>query len=375
MIINSNFDGGNIEVISVEDPDNIQLAIRKDVKAKYLQWFYFNFIGKAHLRYKLNIINASKTTYPKGWLAYKALASYDQKEWFRVPTSYDGEKLSIIHELQHDSVYYAYAVPYSYERHQTLINKAILNKNCQSEVLCKTVNGNECTLLTIGNLDKNKKKFWIIGRQHSGETMAEWFCEGLINRLLNSKDNLVSAVLAKANFYIVPNMNPDGSILGNLRANGAGINLNRQWQFPDKNIAPEVYFVQEKMKETGVNFFFDVHGDEEKPYVFTLDNSLNPSYTRRIKNLEKVFKEQYMIANLDFQTEEGYESNRFVVSELLTTAPYAVCQKYDCLALTLEMPFTDNFRRPDEKYGWSHLRSIQMGASLLELLLTIVDNL
>ncbi len=41
MHISSNFDSGNIEVLSVNDINNIRLRIRKDTHADYFQWFHF----------------------------------------------------------------------------------------------------------------------------------------------------------------------------------------------------------------------------------------------------------------------------------------------------------------------------------------------
>ena len=57
-------------------------------------------------------------------------------------------------------------------------------------------------------------------------------------------------------------MNPDGSVLGNLRTNAAGANLNREWETPTLERSPEVFTVREKMMETGVDLFLDIHGDE-----------------------------------------------------------------------------------------------------------------
>lgn len=374
MKIYSNFDSGNITLVSLDSPDNILLSIRKDVHADTSQWFYFRLTGKGE-NYQMKIINASECSYPEGWNHYQALASYNRRDWFRVPTHYDGKQLIITHQLQHDSAYYAYFTPYSYERHQDLIAHAQHSEYCKVETICHTVNQHEISLLTIGQPAPQKRSCWIIGRQHPGETMAEWFCEGLIHRLLNPADSLAKSLLEKAVFYIIPNINPDGSILGNLRANGAGINLNRQWHAPDKTTAPEVYFTQQKMKETGVDFFFDVHGDEALPYVFMVDNRQNPHYTDRIAQLEKLFKDHYKIANPDFQDEKNYAIDEFPQAELLTMAPYAVTKMFDCLSFTLELPFIDNANLPDSKLGWSAPRSMQLGHDLLTPLAAIVDKL
>lgn len=44
-----------------------------------------------------------------------------------------------------------------------------------------------------------KKAIWIIARQHPGETMAQWFTEGLIDQLL-SQDSRSHQLLDKAIF-------------------------------------------------------------------------------------------------------------------------------------------------------------------------------
>ncbi|MCV5690128.1 M14 family zinc carboxypeptidase, partial [Escherichia coli] len=75
------------------------------------------------------------------------------------------------------------------------------------------------SLLTFGEPEEGKKKIWMIARQHPGETMAEWFMEGMIQRLLDENDTVARALLEKAVLYVVPNMNPDGGIRGHLRTN------------------------------------------------------------------------------------------------------------------------------------------------------------
>lgn len=67
----------------------------------------------------------------------------------------------------------------------------------------------------------------LIARQHPGETMAEFFVEGLLERLYDTSDPVSRRLLELACFHVVPNMNPDGSVRGNLRTNARGTNLNR----------------------------------------------------------------------------------------------------------------------------------------------------
>lgn len=44
---------------------------------------------------------------------------------------------------------------------------------------------------------------WVIARQHPGESMAEWFAEGLLNRLTDPYDAVARASLQQAVFYVV----------------------------------------------------------------------------------------------------------------------------------------------------------------------------
>lgn len=128
--------------------------------------------------------------------------------------------------------------------------------------------GRDIPLLRAGDGAAGKRKLWLIAQQHPGEHMAEWFMEGVIDRL-QANDATVQKLLEKADLYLIPNMNPDGAFLGHLRTNFKGKDLNRAWQDASVEASPEVFFAQAQMKQYGVDAFIDVHGDEEIPHVFT----------------------------------------------------------------------------------------------------------
>lgn len=237
MKISSNFDAGSIEIVSADNYEDIQLRIRRDNAAEFAQWFYFRVQGAAYQHCTFNFLNASESAYPDGWIDYQAVASYDRINWFRVPTHYENGVMTIDHVPLSGSIYYAYFEPYSYDQHLNLIGQAQGSGLCQVSDLGFTVQQRDINLLTIGHEVESDLKIWIIARQHPGETMAEWFIEGLLNRLLDPQDPTSRALLDRATFYVVPNMNPDGSVLGNLRTNAAGANLNREWAAPARKPA------------------------------------------------------------------------------------------------------------------------------------------
>ncbi|MBM7074029.1 hypothetical protein JQC92_18655 [Shewanella sp. 202IG2-18] len=374
MRISDNFDGGNIQVVNLEERDNIQLAIRPDEGGEFFQWFNYRFEGEVGSQYTFNIINAGSSSYTKGWEGYQAVATYDRQSWFRIPTEYVDGQLKIQVELQCEAIQIAYFAPYSYERHLDLISSVQLHSEVSLEHLGLTLDGRDMTLVKVGDGDETKKNIWITARQHPGETMAEWCVEGLLMRLLDQDCPVAKSLLDKANFYIVPNMNPDGSVRGHLRTNAVGVNLNREWQSPTLEKSPEVYYITNKMKETGVDLFYDVHGDEGLPYVFVAGAEGIPNYSERLAELQKDFVSALLMASPDFQTEFGYDNDEPGKANL-TVASNWVANTFECLANTLEMPFKDNDDLPDPFVGWSPERSVYLGEASLVAMLAVVDKL
>lgn len=178
--------------------------------------------------------------------------------------------------------------------------------------------------------------------------MAEFFAEGFLHRLLGvgadgELDDATKETLDQYRLYIVPCMCPDGAVRGHLRTNSVGANLNRgecllktayfsdtsstdlslsnkhaEWatvhhegyeegyQAPTLERSPEVHAVLSKMDETGCDFFLDVHGDEELPYVFFSGAEKTPVWGDRIMHLHGYFVSSFQRANNDVQKAIGY---------------------------------------------------------------------
>lgn len=374
MRITANFDAGNINVIDINDKQNIQLSIQPDIGNEFFQWFNFRVEGEVGEQYILNIINAGESSYVEGWENYQAVASYDRQHWFRLPTLYKDGKLTIIAEMECETIQIAYFAPYSYERHQDLLSAVQMHPLVSLEHLGETLDQRDLTLVKIGDGDTNKRSIWITARQHPGETMAEWLVDGLMHSLLDSDNPTGKRLLDNANFYIVPNMNPDGSVRGHLRTNAVGVNLNREWQNPSLEKSPEVFHVVQKMKETGVDLFYDVHGDEALPYVFLSGSEGTPSYNDHLATLRNKFSDVLKLTSADFQSEKGYDIDAPGEGNM-TVATNWVAETFDCLANTLEMPFKDNDNLPDSTMGWSPERSIKLGEASLIAMLSVIDEL
>ena len=368
--ISHHFDAGAIDLVKAERADAIELNLRKDSHADIRQWFYFRLQGARAQPAVMRILNAGLSTYPKGWENYRAVASYDRETWFRVDTEFDGAVLTIRHTPESDSVYYAYFEPYSWERHLALLGSVAHSPLAQVQDLGNTVDGRDLNMVVLGD-PSAAKKVWVIARQHPGETMAEWLVEGMLDALLDPANPIARRILDHAVLYVVPNMNPDGAYRGNLRTNAAGANLNREWMAPSLATSPEVFYVKNKIAETGCDLFLDIHGDEALPYVFVAGSEMLSGFSAQQLQEQQRFVDSFCLASPDFQTKIGYSTSKYN-EDMLKLASKFIGHTYQCVSLTLELPFKDNDNLPDAEVGWNGARSAKLGEAMLQAILSNV---
>jgi murein tripeptide amidase MpaA len=352
-------DSGNVEVLDLSDTV-AQLVIRPDNAANFRQWFYFRCAGVQGRPLDLRLLNARTCSYPRGWPGYRAVASYDGLDWFRVPTQYVEGQLHISHTPEQDSVEYAYFAPYLMSRRQAHARR-VEQRGGLVERLTVTPDGHDLLHFQIGT---GPLPVWIVARQHSGETMAEWFVEGLTERWLDPEDPVASQLRSQATLHLVPCVNPDGAHRGNHRTNAHGMDLNRAWLSPDPLLAPEVEAILRRMDETGAVLALDIHGDEEIPHNFASGGEGTPSWDPVRAARKAAFLQRWVETTPEFQTRHGYptvapgEANLAICSHQLT-------ERFRCLALTIESPFLDHDDQPDPRTGWSPARAQRLGASVL----------
>lgn len=374
LLVTSAFDSGNI-VVEAIDGAIATLSIRKDNESEFFQWFHFRAAAPAGTRLTLRITGLAGSAYPDGWPNYHACVSEDRERWGRAPSRYepgvDGGTLTIEHRLESDAAWFAYFAPYSQERHHDLIAQAAACDGVTLRQLGTSLDGRPIDCLELGTGDK---PVWLIARQHPGESMAEWWMEGALDMLTDATNAHARSLLAACRFYIVPNMNPDGSFRGHLRTNTKGVNLNREWHEPSVERSPEVLCVRNRMDETGVAFAMDVHGDEAIPAVFLAGFEGIPSIKDDQLALFRRYRDTLAIRTPDFQTRLGYPEARPGKANL-SMATAQIAERYGAVAMTLEMPFKDNDDLPDAEQGWSPERSMQLARDCLATLAEMVGDI
>ncbi|MFB0873071.1 MULTISPECIES: M14-type cytosolic carboxypeptidase [unclassified Sphingobium] len=372
--ISSGFDSGNIRVLSITDMSDggvrAELEIVADHRSDFYQWFHFRVANAAGREVELAIVNCAGSAYPDGWKNYRARVSEDRENWFLADTDYADGTLTIRLAPDSNVAWVAYFAPYSMERHHDLIAWAASQPGVAHRELGLTLDGQPLDLLTIGD---GPKQVWLYARQHPGETMAEWWMEGALERLCDEEDAVARLLRQKATFHVVPNMNPDGSRRGHLRTNAAGVNLNREWHDPTPQRSPEVLLVRDAMDATGVDFAMDVHGDEAIPAVFLAGFEGIPSLTEEQTRLYARYRDTLAARTPDFQTKLGYPTTPAGKANL-SMSTNQIAERFGAVAMTLEMPFKDNDDLPDADYGWSPARSIQLAKDCLAVLAEMIDE-
>jgi murein tripeptide amidase MpaA len=371
LTISSAFDAGNIRVAK-QDGDTVDLEIVSDHQSEFYQWFYFRVAGAAGREVTLRILNCAGSAYPHGWPDYKGVMSLDRDEWVRIDeTSYADGVLTMKLTAPQDVFWVAYFAPYSMERHHDLVASIAGLPGVRYRSLGQSLDGQDIDCLTIGD---GPLSVWLYARQHPGESMAEWWMEGALEKLTDEDDPVARVLRRECTFRIVPNMNPDGSRRGHLRTNAAGVNLNREWHAPSAEKSPEVLCVRNAMDETGVDFAMDVHGDEAIPANFLAGFEGIPSITDRQLDLFNRFGETLERLSPDFQREQGYEIPPPGQANM-SMSTTQLAERFGCVSMTLEMPFKDNFDLPDEVYGWSPQRSKYLAYACLDALHAILPEL
>ena len=361
--INAAFDSGNIVVENV-DGTSARLSIRKDRESDFFQWFHFRVACSIGDALELAIAGLAESAYPDGWPGYAACASYDREYWFRLDTSYDAGTLTIQHTAESPILYIAYFAPYSMERHHDLIASVAECEGVTYRCLGTSLEGQPIDCLEMGTGDT---QVWLYARQHPGESMAEWWMEGALEKLTDTADPHARSLLGKCRFHIVPNMNPDGSRRGHLRTNFAGVNLNREWDNPTAERSPEVLAVRGAMDATGVDWAMDVHGDEAIPAVFLAGFEGIPSLKREQTEKYKAFETALAANTPDFQVDLGYEESAPGQANL-SMSTTQLAERFGAVSMTLEMPFKDNRDLPDPVQGWSPERSKLLAHACLQTL-------
>ncbi|KAJ8413913.1 hypothetical protein AAFF_G00065110 [Aldrovandia affinis] len=360
---NSQFESGNLRKAVQVRRFEYDLILNSDINSNhYHQWFYFEVSSmRVATPYRFNIINCEKSNsqfnYGMQVLMYSVQEAIGGRpRWIRTGTDIcyyknhfsrsslaaGGQKgksyytLTFTMTFQHkdDVCYFAYHYPYTYSTLKMHLQKLESLRTpqiyLQQDVLCETLGGNGCPVLTITAMPdspaadhicqfRNRPYVFLTSRVHPGETNASWVMKGTLEFLMSSSPTAQSLREAYI-FKIVPMLNPDGVINGNHRCSLSGEDLNRQWLNPNAELHPTIYHTKGLLQylsaiQRAPMVYCDYHGHSRKKNVFMYGCSIK----------ETVWQTNASATSCDLQEDLGYRTLPKILSHVAPAFSMSSC--------------------------------------------------
>ncbi|KAG7223449.1 hypothetical protein INR49_015552, partial [Caranx melampygus] len=336
---NSQFESGNLRKAVQVRKYEYDLVLNSDINSNhYHQWFYFEVSGmRVGTTYRFNIINCEKSNsqfnYGMQVLMYSVQEAISGRpRWVRTGTDICYYNTSFSHK--DDVCYFAYHYPYTYSTLKMHLSKLEALRTPQiylrQDVLCETLGGNSCPLLTITAMPesnsndhicqfRNRPLIFLSARVHPGETNASWVMKGTLEFLMGTSP-LAASLREAYIFKIVPMLNPDGVINGNHRCSLSGEDLNRQWQNPNPELHPTIYHTKSLLQylahiQRAPLVFCDYHGHSRKKNVFMYGCSVK----------ETVWQSNISATSSDLQEDLGYRALPKILSQIAPAFSMGSC--------------------------------------------------
>ncbi|XP_028269499.1 cytosolic carboxypeptidase 1 isoform X2 [Parambassis ranga] len=360
---NSQFESGNLRKAVQVRKFEYDLVLNSDINSNhYHQWFYFEVSGmRVGTTYRFNIINCEKSNsqfnYGMQVLMYSVQEAISGRpRWVRTGTdicyyknhfarssiaaggqkgkSYYTLTFSTSFSHKDDVCYFAYHYPYTFSTLKMHLSKLEELRTPQiylrQDVLCQTLGGNSCPLLTITAMPesnsndhicqfRNRPLIFLTARVHPGETNASWVMKGTLEFLMGTSP-LAASLREAYIFKIVPMLNPDGVVNGNHRCSLSGEDLNRQWQSPNPELHPTIYHTKSLLQyltqiQRAPLVFCDYHGHSRKKNVFMYGCSVK----------ETVWQSTISATSSDLQEDLGYRALPKILSHIAPAFSMASC--------------------------------------------------
>ncbi|XP_067378274.1 cytosolic carboxypeptidase 1 isoform X3 [Channa argus] len=360
---NSQFESGNLRKAIQVRKYEYDLVLNSDINSNhYHQWFYFEVSGmRVGSTYRFNIINCEKSNsqfnYGMQVLMYSVQEAisgrpcwvrtgmdicYYKNHFARSSIAAGGQKgksyytltFSISFNHKDDVCYFAYHYPYTYSTLKMHLSKLEDSRTPQiylrQDVLCETLGGNSCPLLTITAMPesnsndhicqfRNRPLIFLSARVHPGETNASWVMKGTLEFLMGTSP-LAASLREAYIFKIVPMLNPDGVVNGNHRCSLSGEDLNRQWQNPNPELHPTIFHTKSLLQylahiQRAPLVFCDYHGHSRKKNVFMYGCSMK----------ETIWQSNTSATSSDLQEDLGYRALPKILSQIAPVFSMASC--------------------------------------------------
>jgi len=237
MRIDSGFEGGNINVLSIQG-DDVKLAV--DLRDTEGDWFYWAFrvYGAGGRTLNFDFIDKKRVGY------YGAAVSADNYAWRWSETADDTyTKFTYSFDEDENVVYFCHDMRYGTLRFYALADRLGL----PVLKLAKSERGRDVPYARFG---EGSESVLIAARHHACESTGNYVMEGILEEL--HKNNIPDMSV-----IVVPFVDMDGVVDGDQGKNRKPYDHNRD--YADKSIYASVAAIRKIVESENIVYFFDLH--------------------------------------------------------------------------------------------------------------------
>ncbi|CAD8082229.1 unnamed protein product [Paramecium sonneborni] len=269
-MFNSDFESANLYAAYQIKNNEFNLILQDDTNTVgYSQWFYFevnNLQGQILTLHIINLVKEYKLL-KQGLSVMIKVGS----EWEPLQTHVK-IKTSQFYKLKYPTqmcqlYQLTIIIPSKHKQFKLSLNNPYTNSDLQAflkndyQILTTSLSGLKIPILKFGS--PNNDVILVIARQHPGETVSSFVCQGFLSAL--QKDNLLTNLF---HFIVIPLFNPDGVQYGNFRCDLSGKDLNRSWHKPNPQLHFQIIETKNLLKNIiqtrNIVCFIDLHGHSKK---------------------------------------------------------------------------------------------------------------
>lgn len=341
IVIDKEFEGGNIKIISINGFD---VFLEQEIRDTTEWWFYFSFRAKA----------IKEGTYTFHFCNREVISR------FGPAISFDGENYSFIESsfVDHSTfklfikadqvVYFAFSYPYKTSDFDSFLKRNDYLQKVKMDEL--TPKGRNQFVYTFGN--KNGKIFSLTARHHSCETSASYVLEGFIEQI--HQTNLTEKYL----FSIIPFVDLDGVVDGDQGKSRAPHDHNRD--YIEKPIYSSIRYIMNNYHDN-LAYFLDFHCPGKwggiHDYLSLIEG--DETLSERQKSYSRIL-EKYQTSGIPYDKKHNIEYLAY------WNLPSANGRSFFCkekvkLGLTMEIPY---FGEKEKPYTIQELRELGRNMAL-----------
>lgn len=235
--VSNKFEGGNIEVISVNDG---KIVLRRELRDTNGEWFYWAFCVRGAQGKTITFDITDNYVGPFG-----PAVSRDNENWRWLDKRNDDHSFTYTFSENENCVYFAHHMLYHPDRFYRFCSK----KNISVKSVGKAKNGDNIPYITFGGGDEY---IVLTSRHHACESTGSYVLEGVLTELA---DNLIEGLRV----ICVPFMDYDGVCAGDQGKNRIPYDHNRDYEFDKEPIYNTVKFIRDFVKNHKIKYAFDFH--------------------------------------------------------------------------------------------------------------------